>query len=71
MNIQTAYNKSFSKAVKNDENVDSGMEDYMNWDFVEADVWMDLAKAKFNDADIQDIVTAQFDDSIDAYVAAQ
>jgi hypothetical protein len=67
MNIQTAFDKAFLKAVKNDENVDSGMEDNMNWDFVEADMWMDLAEMGFKDEDISAQFIA-FEDTIDEYL---
>tara|TARA_R110001592_G_scaffold31173_1_gene110279 strand:- start:234 stop:446 length:213 start_codon:yes stop_codon:yes gene_type:complete len=67
MNIQTAFDKAFLKAVKNDENVDSGMEDHMNWDFVEADMWMDLAKMGFKAEDISAQFIA-FEDTIDEYL---
>lgn len=67
MNIQTAFNKFFLKAVKNPQNVDSSFADDMNWDFVEADMWLDMQKMGFKAEDISAEFIA-FEDTIDEYL---
>ena len=42
MQINTQLAKAFNKAVTNVENIDEIQEDGINWNFVDADIHMDL-----------------------------
>jgi len=43
MQINTQLAKAFNKAVTNVENIDATQEDGINWNFVDADCYMDLS----------------------------
>jgi len=42
MQINTQLAKAFNKAVTNVENIDATQEDGINWNYVDADIHMDL-----------------------------
>jgi hypothetical protein len=73
--IQWSFEKAFNKAVSNRENRN---DDYsINWDFIEADIWMDLSMF-YDRTEIHNHMTTTFDehveqtcrnDHVDGYIA--
>ena len=64
--IQWSFEKAFNKAVSNRENRN---DDYsINWDFIEADIWMDLSMF-YDRTEIHNHMTTTFDKHVDGYIA--
>ena len=64
LNLHNKIKESFEIAVTNPENLYS--DGSTNWNFVEADIWMDLSKKEINNSD--DSISKIFDELATNYL---
>ena len=53
LNIIIEFDKAFRRAIANPENYTNKIVD---WDFIEADIWIDLSELFFTDEKIRDVL---------------
>lgn len=53
LNIIIEFDKAFRRAIANPENYTKKI---INWDFIEADIWIDLSELFFTNEKIRDVL---------------
>jgi len=53
LNIIIEFDKAFRRAIANPNNYTNKV---VNWDFIEADIWIDLSELFFTDEKIRDVL---------------
>ena len=61
LNIIIEFDKAFRRAIANPDNYTKGQQGWpaikvVNWDFIEADIWIDLSELFFTNEKIRDVL---------------